>query len=874
MSATFLTDSLSRLFKEHRIVFWYDSNREFEENLGSLELQGVNVVRVDEHGSLALKLLLELEDRESHYLVYAPFQEPPAQDDWFLDIRLYSRTFYADRASLVLQELGLVSQALRNHLQERQLFLRSQDRVTRLKKLVKPNDMERELDLKMLAVVTRSSQPDISSILMSVFGDLNVQQSQGTALQETKTWSEIEKYGLSGVFWDLVGETFAYRSENPSPLDLLLHLLVSDFALGLKGHLPEGLKHLRLADRAGELNSSVFVSQWRSNIAHHQCYRSLSKRLAKELKIESYLEQINEYDLADVMTFEAGEARVIRCLRDGILNTPPPTSEEVNRIIRKRREGYWANPAFGTAAGAPNKYGPAYDAIEKAVELFELRKSYETGLSYPSAEAMFTAYTNELYRFDQLYRLFHEAADTVELQGWDILKELRESVESCYSGWFLTEMALVWGSFVDHGDGTGLLHDWKLSGIRHQRSFYEERVRFLAKPKSKTKAYVIVSDAFRFEAAEELTSELNGRYRIFARLEGMLGVLPSYTALGMAALLPRKSLSFKPTPTTDVLVNSQPSSSLEDKSKILALEDGIAVKAENLLAMSKEEGRKFVKPWRVIYVFHNQIDATGDHAASESKTFSAVRDAINELSALVRYIINNLNGTNVFVTSDHGFIFQDKAPTPIEKSDLPAKPTGTLKAKKRYLLGLDLGKTDKAWHGFTSITAGAEGGVEFWIPKGINRFHFAGGSRFIHGGAMLQEIAVPVISVKELVGRAADKTAVQKVDISLLGSVKKVVTSTQRFDFIQTEAVSDRRPPRTLLISIRDGDKLISNEVTLKFDSQSSSIDERKRSARLTVAAGSYDKKHQYSLVMRDSETQIEYERIPITIDIAFMDDF
>ena len=30
--------------------------------------------------------------------------------------------------------------------------------------------------------------------------------------------------------------------------------------------------------------------------------------------------------------------------------------------------------------------------------------------------------------------------------------------------------------------------------------------------------------------------------------------------------------------------------------------------------------------------------------------------------------------------------------------------------------------------------------MEFWIPKAAQRFHFTGGARFIHGGAMLQEI--------------------------------------------------------------------------------------------------------------------------------------
>ncbi len=74
-------------------------------------------------------------------------------------------------------------------------------------------------------------------------------------------------------------------------------------------------------------------------------------------------------------------------------------------------------------------------------------------------------------------------------------------------------------------------------------------------------------------------------------------------------------------------------------------------------------------------------------AKTEEKTFEAVRQAIDELAALVGYIINNLNGTYVVVTADHGFLFTESAPGEPEKSKLDEKPEGTVMAKKRYLLG-------------------------------------------------------------------------------------------------------------------------------------------------------------------------------------------
>ncbi|WP_281175467.1 hypothetical protein [Desulfobacter vibrioformis] len=42
--------------------------------------------------------------------------------------------------------------------------------------------------------------------------------------------------------------------------------------------------------------------------------------------------------------------------------------------------------------------------------------------------------------------------------------------------------------------------------------------------------------------------------------------------------------------------------------------------------------------------------------------------------------------------------------------------------------------------------------------------------------------------------------------------MKKIVTNIPRFEFIQTDAVSNRMKPRTLKISLRDGNELISSE--------------------------------------------------------------
>ena len=56
--------------------------------------------------------------------------------------------------------------------------------------------------------------------------------------------------------------------------------------------------------------------------------------------------------------------------------------------------------------------------------------------------------------------------------------------------------------------------------------------------------------------------------------------------------------------------------------------------------------------------------------------------------------------------------------------------------------------------------------------------------------------------------------------------------------------------------------------------SRESSIDDRKKSLRLMLKSGEYDKKQEYFLVMRETDTDIEYFRKPMFIDLAFTSDF
>ena len=207
-----LNEALSKIYDEEhqRIVFWNDPQQEFDRVVETLDLDSVNVVRLDQVGGIETKLRIEREEPDARFLLYAPEEEPEFEDDILLDIRLYSRSFRADRSSIILDELGLARQHLRSHLTLRRKFFDRKDRLARLKQLVSADDNELDLDRKMLAVVTKADQPELFSIVRTLFQSIT-EQEEIDLETPPPAWTLIEKYDLNDSFWKMVTSAFGYE---------------------------------------------------------------------------------------------------------------------------------------------------------------------------------------------------------------------------------------------------------------------------------------------------------------------------------------------------------------------------------------------------------------------------------------------------------------------------------------------------------------------------------------------------------------------------------------------------------------------------------------------------------------------------------------
>jgi hypothetical protein len=134
---------------------------------------------------------------------------------------------------------------------------------------------------------------------------------------------------------------------------------------------------------------------------------------------------------------------------------------------------------------------------------------------------------------------------------------------------------------------------------------------------------------------------------------------------------------------------------------------------------------------------------------------------------------------------------------------------------------------------FRAEDLGLQGEAEFAIAKSINRFRVKGaGSRFVHGGASLQEIVLPVLTVSKT--RVSD---VEQVDVDVLRGTNLISTATAMIGFYQIKPVGEKILKREIRVGFQSkSGESISEVHDLSFDSMEE--DPRSRERKITFNFG------------------------------------
>jgi hypothetical protein len=197
---------------------------------------------------------------------------------------------------------------------------------------------------------------------------------------------------------------------------------------------------------------------------------------------------------------------------------------------------------------------------------------------------------------------------------------------------------------------------------------------------------------------------------------------------------------------------------------------------------------------------------------------------------------------------------------------------------RRFVIGKGLA-TQSSLHSFTSEQLGLAGDLEVQIPKSINRLRLKGsGSRFVHGGASLQEVVIPVLKINKK--RHSDVSA---VDVDILRGASSVITSGQlAVTLYQSSPVTDKIQPRTLRAGIytdTDESELISDCHDLHFDLTSDNPRERELQVRFVLTRKADDANGQ-EVILKLEEKHAgtshykEYKSLRYVMRRSFTSDF
>jgi len=829
--------------KKRHIVFWYDEESEFVNDMDELQLENVKLMKLTGRNYFAVTQQVEKLDTTSHYLIYHNGPKPLPKQNPLFDMLAYSTEFFADKTTAIMRNLGIANEALRNVFRNNLKFFNEKKRYQTFVDYEIEFYTEDQVDIAILSVLCKLDMPNLEVIMRALFGGL-IGDTQ-------RYWEQIEKFGDIQAFWRLMEKYYGFTATDKTLDKLLVSVLISSLSYRLEEDLP-GTWAEYLSGKKSDC--VVFVNHFMSHGQDASLYNALAVRVQEQLRVADYLKKWDMDKYLKCDTFPLFDQVVINKLIGQLLDN----IEEYQRyseIITARRPLHW----FTT-------FKKEYEAIYYAIELFKWHSECGREIKQQSCYDFFESYRADYYKVDMAYRRFYVAFD--EIENKESFLPLRDKVENVYNNWYLDELAIKWSSSVEDE----LSKNWRIPGLTQQQDFYRDSI----KPHLRRgeRVFVIISDAFRYEAAKEFTEMLNKERKGEAELLAMQGVLPSITKLGMASLLPYKEITYD---NNEYFIDGISTAGTENRHKILLshCSDSMALRYEDLINMSRPEFRQALQGKKVVYIYHNTIDARGDHAGTEREIFRSVDDAFRELKILINDLVNNVSANLIYITADHGFLYKRGLLQESDKVDKDAREA--MEEKRRYIMMDRLEPVTGALAIPMDYILGQEQKMVVAVPRGANRFKVQGqGANYVHGGAMLQEIVVPVIKFKNDRSKSG-KHKSKKVTVKLTSMSRKITNTITYLDFFQMEKVADKQIPLRLKVYFADEDgSRISNENIIIADSQSGKPEERTFREKFTLRSMAYDKRKTYYLILEDEEESFEniYEKIPFTIDIGIMNDF
>lgn len=842
-------------FYKRRIIFWYDEDREFEDKVEDLALDNARVLVLTGCNNFEAKKLLAVDDTTNNYLVYCPLRYEKPEDNWLINIELYSEEFRADLNSIWMDEMGLPNNAtVRRMVKGYRKFFNNIERRKSVATMAKNIVTASQLHMSVMASICGMKDAQPSGIIRAVL-------SQSLDMDGNTIYQDMVKYGAQNPFWVMVAQATGYSEGDDADLGrLATHILLTAATRTMRPEHMAGLDSFISTPHQSYCYD--MVSEWLQSDPDGLYH--IARFVEDEARLSARFMKLNVEDLVDTECFPCINECILKILMkeisDYIINV-----DTISSVVEKRRTLVWYDLV-----------SCYYEGLLQVANMQAFFQEHASGFHLAQARQIWSAYTTDYYKMDTYYRQFHLCFDnslTVSNEVLDdLFKHVVEKVEGLYNGWFLTQLGSNWSDVC----ADELAQYGRILEVNQQESFYRSKV-----ASSENKVYVIVSDALRYEVAASLTEQLRRETQSKVTLESVQGVFPTITKFGMAALLPHKELNVVPKTTGGVSVLADGASTeMPNRDKVLKSAHGasVALQYKNIIKMKRADRQALVKGMDVVYIYHDKIDEAS-HTA-DNLVFPACDDAIAEIKNIVRIICNEFGGTRIFITADHGFLYTYSPLTEDDKVDKTSFNQQDVEYGRRYAI---MQKGAKPGYLMPVKFVDEQSGFDAFAPRENVRIKMSGGGlNFVHGGISLQEMVVPVIDYQFLRNasktyqRNREKYDTKPVTISLLSATRKISNMIFSLNFYQKEAVGDNRSACNYQLYFTDASgKQISDTARIIADKTSDNGQDRTFRCGFNLKSLKFSKQDSYYLVIADESGLQAPQREEFQIDIAFaLDEF
>lgn len=811
-----LKKNLTALLKKNRVVFWYDGRCEFESDFNEFEADSVIKMELTGENDFRVKYEILKVHPEAKFLLYAKFDEPPYEDNWLLDIQLSNDVFRTDACAVYLAEYSLPDSCFET-VRKHERFFRAEKRGTELRKINGYGASPQELEHAMIAVCAGMETYRCHELAVKLIAE----EFQGG---RKKIIEALESCNLSGDVWEEFAEAYGYSGSSIRDFTVYLYEGSYNRAFSLddsvSGEARMVMSSLKNTLRANELSAVAGYA-----------YDQLG--IGMKLSEKPYQEFLEFDDYPSIDGF------IIPPLVSGAI-AGTVGSREIQDVISRRRDGKW----YGS-------FSSAYEGLLNGIRVIEKIRTFDYEMT--SYNQAVLNYSSTWYEVDYCYRQFCMA---MQNGGIDYLSELKNLVDNKYLNSFLRPLNEEWTK-----QAVNLLRKgWSNPLMCIREKFYPYYVKKILD--EKRTAVVIISDALRYEVGKELASVINSENRFSAVVDACISAVPSYTQAGMAALLPGNVLTLSPD-GDEVTVDGKSSKGSANREQILSGECPAKVLdiRDALNKMDTTNLRITIRDYRTVYIYQNVIDERG-----ESDLVSACSDAVRQLKDLVKKL-GSSNVSNMFITSDHGFLFQNQDLTDCDfLSEGSVTGDKITKTTRRFVLGYGLHEVPgTVVCDVSSLGYGNDDGLQVAFPNSILRFRLSGAdTHFVHGGLSLQEVVVPVIRITK--GRSED---VSYVELQMLSKPGDITTGSISLKFYQSDYVSEKNRGYDAVFGIYSEDGTpVSNEIRKSIRSDSAEIRDREFQVEFSLNSDSnrYRGKHVYVTVKQvvDNGRLKDIIRVPV----------